>query len=176
MRTNLLVRSLTGTGQRNLLEPVSPYLFGRFGLNNKYQLPDGRELPLFGLRFRAKTFDFGFNPGTQIVPPYGTFATNLIVTANLLVWAIVATQNAMNGATLVSPAFLFNITHSHEGNQLQWFNKAISSGEGAGTAQGPTMLRRPQIVITGDQLQVEVQNLGNYNLQAQVVLYCGEFD
>lgn len=172
--SNFLIRSLSGG--RDRLVKVSPYLFNRYGLNNVWFLPSGQQLPSTGLDFRAKTFDFGFNPGTVPIPSMGKLNVNLVMKRNILIWGLVGTSTAVPPAVKLSPSVMVNITHSHEGKQIQWFNKAVTSVESLGSAQTPLILKRPQLVIAGDSLQVDIQNLGNYTLQAQVVLYGGEFD
>jgi len=172
--TNFLVRSLTGSANR--LEMVSPYLFGQRKLLNRYFLAGLRDLPITGMTLRAKTFDFGFNNPALTLAPFAAQDTNLVIKANFLVWGIVGTSSfAASGDAGPSPAYLFNILHSHEGKQITWFNKDVSDTECAGSAKRPYLLRRPQLVIAGDSLQVEIQNLTGSNLNAQIVLYGGEF-
>lgn len=174
MRPNFLIRSLDGG--RSRLERISPFLFSQRKLLNRYFLARGRDLPGSGLEFRARTFDFGYNNPAQVLAPYAVINTNLISDNNLLVWGIVGVSNPKGtAAAAVSPAYLFNVTHTHEGTQIQWFNKAISDVEAAGSAQHPYLMREPQLVLAGDSLQIEIQNLGNFNLQAQITLYGGQF-
>ncbi len=155
----------------------SPYLFSQRGLFNKYLLPKDRDLPQHGLTFAPKTFDFGFNASSPSLDPYDTTFQTITCRRNLLVWGIVGTSSpAVRGVAAVSPGFLFQVKHSHMGSQRQFFNKALTDIELAGTAQNPQLLIEPQLILSGDQLTLEMQNLGNLELNAQVVLLGGEFD
>jgi len=153
---------------------ISPFLWPQHGLLQKYHLPNLRDLPE-GTEFRAKTFDFGFNPGNASLIPYDTQVNSITLARNFLIWGINAVSSPAPGSTAVSPAFLFNVIQQHAGDQLQFYNKTITDIEGGGSGQEPFILTSPQLVLAGDQLQVEVQNLANITLNAQVVLLGGEF-
>ena len=175
METNSLVRFLDSRGSRRQL--LSPYLLGLRGINNKYFLPNGRDLPIKGMTLRGYVFDFGFNPGSVALAPYQESDVNLVLRKNMLVWAVVGTSIVQpDNSAPTEPAYLFNIFHQHEDKTFQFFNKPISDVEAAGTAGRPYLLKEPQLILTGDQLQVDVQNTANVNLAVQVVLYGGEFD
>ncbi len=155
----------------------SPYLFSQNGTFNRYLLPARRDLPQFGVTFAAKTFDFGFNASNPSLDPYDTQRQTITCTRNFLAWGFTGTSSpAAFGSGAVSPAFLFQVYHSHMGAQRQFFNKALSDQELAGSAQAPHILIEPQVILIGDQLTLEMQNLGNLTLNAQVVLLGGEFD
>jgi hypothetical protein len=155
----------------------SPYLFSQDGIYNKFLLPNRRDLPQYGVTFAPKTFDFGFNASNPSLDPYDTQFQTITCTRNLLIWGITGTSSpAARGSAAVTPAFLFQVLHSHLGTQRQFFNKALTDQELAGTAQEPHLLIEPQLVLSGDQLTISMQNLGNLQLNAQVCLLGGEFD
>jgi hypothetical protein len=153
---------------------ISPYLWAQHGLLQKYHLPIMRDLPP-GTEFRARTFDFGFNPGNAVLAPYDTQYQSITQARNFLIWGINGASAAGRGQIAASPAYLFNVVINHAGDQQQFFNKTMSDIESAGTAQEPFILTSPQLVLAGDQMTVQIQNLGNINLAAQVVLLGGEF-
>lgn len=173
--TNALTRFLDSRGTR--AELLSPYLLGLRGINNKYFLPNGRDLPVQGMTLRAYVFDFGFNPGGLVLSPFQESDVNIVLRKNMLVWAVIGTSIVQpTNSAPTEPAYLFNIFHQHEDKTVQFFNKPIANREAAGSAGRPYLLKEPQLVLSGDSLQVDIQNTGNYNLAAQVVLYGGEFD
>jgi hypothetical protein len=177
--SNYLIRSLSGG--RSPLRMLSPYLLGQRGMNNNLFLPRDRDLPVEGLALKAQVFDFGFNPGTNVIAPYQESDVSLVLQRNFIPWAIVATAVVVPATTtaltqtIKSPAYLFNILHQHDDKIFQMFNKGIADLEGAGSAQNPYLLKEPSLVLNGDSLQVDIQNTGNYFLQAQIVLWGGEF-
>jgi hypothetical protein len=177
-RTNFLIRSLSGDKRR--LERISPFLFGQRNIRNARYLPKDRDLPVAGLELKAFTYDFGFNNPAAVLGPYQETDTNLVIRRNVMIWAIMAHRQpvATGGVmpTEVIPPLLFNVYHQHEDKIFQFFNKPIAHLEGGGVARFPYILKEPQIILSGDQLSVDVTNAGNYNLAVQIVLYGGEFD
>lgn len=153
----------------------SPFLFPQDGLFNRFRLPRLRDLPQHGLTFAIKTFDFGFNASNPSLNPFDTAYQTVTCTRNILIWGITGTSTPLAGVKPVSPAFLFQFLQTHQGVQAQFFNKPITDVEGVGTAQDPLILKEPQLALAGDQLQIQIQNLANVNLNAQVCLLGGEF-
>jgi len=162
------------------MRKLSPYLFSQFGILNHRHLPKERDLPLKGLLLKAIVFDFGFNNAANVIAPFQEADLSIPIRRNLLVWAITGNFQVVSTAAappaLVSPPLLFQVTQQHEAKLFQWFNKPVPAAEQLGTATKPNILKDPHLVIAGDALNVDVQNSGNYNLAAQVVLYGGEFE
>lgn len=224
---------------------ISPYFFGAHGLSNIHYLPKLRDLPCCGLDFKAVVFDFGFNPGSDDLPPTGAAKILVGVERPLLIWGISAmgtvnasapgapgvwnngTDYGLGANVLVavlqqvpgsskfvltswipytslqaantghnpqtSPAwwapgsstfdaassgYHFQILHSHEGSQRQFFSKFMTPTEAAGVAGLPLLLKSPYLVIRGDELTCQVRNVNviPLSISVQVVLYGGEFD
>lgn len=162
---------------------ISPYLFGAHGVRNILYLPKLRDLPASGLDFKAIVFDFGFNKGTPILLKNGTQKSMIAADRALLIWGIVAYTAA---EYIPGYAFYYQLLHSHEGNQRNFFSKHVSASELAGpaglapqiagVANSPVILRMPYMVLKGDQLTCEIRNPAPSNQAVQVVLYGGEFD
>lgn len=179
MSGNAWVGQHSGKEDRRLVR-ISPYFFGQHGLSNIFYLPKLRELPTTGLDFKAIVFDFGFNLGTNTLPPLGTQKINLSIERPILVWGLVGFSS-----DLTVPAVGFNVQlfHSHESSQRQFFNKHVNNGAVLGSGQRPTLFRSPYLMIRGDEVTCEVKNLSNNAANAggadskiQVILYGGEFD
>lgn len=157
----------------------SPFLFPQEAWFNRFFLPKLRDLPYHGLRFAMKTFDFGFNPQNASLDPYDTQYQSITFRQNMLVHGITGTSSPADGSTPVTPAFLFQFLHTHTdpsgSSQRQWFGKPVSEVEQAGTAQDPFILTEPQLVLAGDQIQIQMQNLTGAELNAQLCLLGGEF-
>jgi hypothetical protein len=224
-----------GARENPRLARISPYLFGQHGLRNILYLPKLRDLPCCGLDTKAIVFDFGFNPGTQPLPPTGaakiligierpiliwgiTAAANLISAAGVAAWAAGTTyaagalvsyftgfplpwnriyislqagntgHNPSNSPTwwqlVTSPydvqqsGYQLQLLHSQNGNQRQFFSKAMTPSETAGVAGLPFILKLPYAVLKGDELTCQVRNtqILPSTIAVQVVLYGGEFD
>lgn len=182
MQTNFLIRSLTARGCRR--ELLSPFLFGLRGIRNRLYLPAPRDLPTSNeLALKCYVFDFGFNAtgsGAGVLPPYAQNDLSIAIRKNLLIWAITATRTVLstNGVipAEVVPTAVLNVFQQHSGKLMQFFNKAVGFREVAGTGAQPAILKSPHLVLAGDSLDVDVQNLGNYNLAFQVALIGGEFE
>jgi hypothetical protein len=183
MHANHLIFSRDMRGSR--LYRVNPLLFPQEQTTNEYHLARERDLPAHGLTLRFYGFDFGFSDPAKTVPPYGTaepfgvpFGKNFLVASITGCSATVAGVNppaaGVPGAQK-SPSFLFNFLHTHGGKTRQWFNKNLTDVEGLGTGQDPQMFRSPPLILQGDTLTCQVQNLGNSTLQVQIVLTGGEF-
>jgi hypothetical protein len=170
MQTNPWVGSQPG--DKSALVRISPYLYGQRKLLNIFFLPKLRDLPQHGLDLLGEVFDFGYNQGSVPLDAFDVLRSSQVLRRNFLVWGITGVCTP-SGAV---PNYLFQVYHTHEGKQRQFFNKALSDGELAGTAQAPMLLAHPYLVLEGDTLECEVQNLSNANLNAQVVLWGGEFD
>lgn len=227
---------------------ISPYLFGAHGLSNINYLPKLRDLPCCGLDFKAIVFDYGFNPGSESLPPTGAAKLMIPVERPLLIWGISAISTAnvsapgnpavwaigttyglganvlvpqiifpetfnvhihavvwmpytslqagnlgndpltspawwTNGSSPFNPAgqaggYHFQILHSHEGSQRQFFSKFTTPTESAGMGGLPLLLKSPYLVIRGDELTCQVRNVQilALTLNVQIVLYGGEFD
>jgi hypothetical protein len=169
---------------------VSPYLFPQFGAYNNFLLPKRRDLPAHGLVTRLYAFDFGFSQGNFGIPPYDTAYCPLVIGRDLLVWAVTGVYSAqapvvVAPATLpaayqpganVSPGFMVNWLHTHNGVQRQWANKNITDGEACGNGRYPMILRDPALLPQGDTITCVIQNLANNTLLAQLLFHCGEFD
>lgn len=159
----------------------SPFLFPQSPFFNRFLLPKQRDLPYIGLTFALKTFDFGFNASNPSLAPFDTAYQTVVCIKNFLVWGITGVVTPLDGSAAVSPAFLFQFLHSHKDSnqesatQRQWFAKPISDVEGLGTAEEPLILKEPQLVLAGDQLQIQIQNLSGAIVDAQVCLLGGEF-
>jgi|SRR5579885_2640612 len=157
---------------------ISPYLFNLRSLLNIFFLPKQRDLPQTGLDLRSMVFDFGFNKNLAgpSIDAFDTFRQGDVARRNMLVWGITGTATLVSGGAVGSPALLFNLFHSHNGSQRQFFNKDISDVEALGTAQKPLILAHPYLILAGDNVVCEVQNLSINPINAQVVLWAGEFD
>jgi hypothetical protein len=190
MATNELIFSRSGSAGR--LYRVNPLLFGQKKLNNKYFLPDGRDLPT-DIELRFWTFDFGFSDPSAVIGPYDTAYFGIPAGRNFLACSITgasapqasATPPAIVGKNIltvsgapgaqVTPSYLMNFLHTHEGVQRQWANKNEFDLEGVGGGVLPTIFKSPILILQGDTLTCQVQNLANSNLQVQIVLAGGEF-
>lgn len=192
MDTNFLIRSKAGVpspwvrAQRNPKVRVSPFLYAQEQLYNGLFLPEVRDLPSKALRLVFHTFDFGFTDPTRILGPYNEDYFNIPMGKNTLFWAITGlsipappsttpTPATGNVGAQISPALQFNFLQGHGDVVSQWSNKPITDIEGLGTAQDPMFFRSPVLVPTGDTITADVQNMGNVNLKAQIVLHGGEF-
>lgn len=175
-KTNFLPRSLSGT--RTPIQRLSPYLLGLRGINNAYFLPKGRDLPNDGLSLRAETFDFGFNLPNIPLAAFEERSVNFPIQKNFLVWGVCVTAllQPQDVNVTVVPAILISITQQHGSKLLEFFNKEIADLNAGGTAAKPYLLKEPQLVLSGDQLEVDVMNTQNSNVSAQVVLWGGEFE
>ena len=154
---------------------ISPYLWPQHGLLQKYHLPKLRDLPE-GIAYRPKTFDFGFNANTLPLEPYNTQYVSLTQARNLLIWAITGVSAVPFGQTpAVGPQYLFQVIQTHQGDEAQFFNKAMTDGESAGSNEEPFILTEPALILANDQIKVSVQNLANVTLSVQITLHGGEF-
>lgn len=180
MATNQLIFSRSGSAN---LYRVSPLLFGQKKLNNKYLLPDGRDLPEY-IELRFWTFDFGFSDPSAAIAPYDKAFFGLPAGRNFLAVSMNQTSAPVASATppaagapgaQVTPAFLVNFLHTHEGAQRQWSNKDDFDVVAAGDARLPYIFKSPVLILQGDTLTCSVTNLSNCSLQAQVMLAGGEF-
>lgn len=183
-------------GQRQSPFRVSPLLFSQFGLSNKYFLPLVRDLPQHGLITRFYAFDFGYANPNNSIAPYDTAYCPLQLGRDFLVEAVTgvygaaapqvlqnppATPNGVGAVTSqvganVTPGFLVNWLHTHNGVQRQWSNKAITDGESCGNGRYPLLLKDPALLPEGDTITCMIQNLANVTLQAQLLFMGGEFD
>lgn len=185
------------SGDARKLYRVSPYLFSQFGAYNKYLLPIARDLPLHGLVLKLYPFDFGISNAANLVPPYGQVDSPVVFGRDLLVWgvtkaywvqppaAIQKTAAQPNGyeppsigqvGANVTPGFLVNWLHTHNGVEQQWANKAITDSEAAGDGRFPMIFKEPQIVLAGDTITCQLQNMNNATIAAQICFWTGEFD
>jgi hypothetical protein len=177
------------SGNRQKLYRVSPLLLAQFGTYNKYFLPKKRDLPTHGLVTRFYVFDFGYaNPNSSIAPMQMEFCP-LVMGRDFLCEMITgrygaaapqvltnpATQTVDAGAN-VTPGFLVNFLHTHNGVQRQWANKPLTNDEAIGSALYPLFLKDPALLPEGDTLTCVIQNLSNVTLQAQILFTGGEFD
>lgn len=165
---------------------ISPYMFAQHKLLNLLYIPKVRDLPSLGFDFKALVFDYGFNPGQtgQIgdtgLGPFETQDRNYQVERPFMIWGLTGFDD---DATVPYVGFNLQIFHTHQGSQRQLFNKAVADKEILGTGRSPMIMRSPYLVLRGDQLQCQVQNLsdnsanvGTANARVQVVLFGGEFD
>lgn len=182
MDTNQLIFSRSGGADK--LYNVSPLLFPQQHLANKYHLPESRDLPAEGMELRFLTFDFGFaTPGGVLAPfdlqpfgiPIGRNFLAVSITGASVPAASATPPIAGNPGAQVSPSFLFNFLHTHEGVQRQWFNKDVQDVIGLGDGRRPLLFRSPILLVSGDTLTCQVRNLSNCNLQVQIMLAGGEF-
>jgi hypothetical protein len=159
---------------------ISPFFYGQHKLLNVLYIPKLRDLPQDGMDLKAMVFDFGFNPGTQSLGPFGTGKANLQVERPYMIWGITGFTS-----DLTNPRVGFNVQffHTHDNDERQFFNKAVNDGEIVGSGQRLHILRSPYLVIRGDQIACEVKNLSNNaanvagaDSKIQVVLWGGEFD
>jgi len=181
MGANQLIFSRSGSAK---FYTVSPLLFGQKKLNNKYFLPDGRDLPEH-VELRFWTFDFGFSDPSAAIAPYDKAFFGLPAGRNFLAVSMnqasvpqptsTGTPAAGNPGALVTPAFLVNFLHTHEGAQRQWSNKDEFDVEAAGDGRLPYIFKSPVLILQGDTLTCSVTNLSNCTLQAQVMIAGGEF-
>jgi len=159
---------------------ISPYFFGQHGLLNLLYLPKLRDLPAKGLDFKALVFDFGFDQGSVSLGPLATAKLTLVVEKPLLIWGVAGVSSDLSAPYV---GYNFQLLHSHNGVQRQFFNKAVNDGEILGSGARLALLRSPYMVIRGDELTCQVSNLsnnqanpGDENSNVQVVLYGGEFE
>ena len=71
---------------------------------------------------------------------------------------------------------LVQFFHTHDGVQRTWENKPITDIEAVGDAQNPSFLKEPILLVSGDTLTCQLQNLLDATLQAQIILVGGEFE
>ena len=171
-----------------LITRISPYFFSQHGLSNIYYLPKLRDLPASAVDFKAIVFDFGFNAGTYPLPPSGAAKVLIGIERPLLIWGIAATSAYTGGAHGFDPGgsgFQFQLLHSHQGHQRQFFSKFTTLNETAGQGGTPLVFRMPYMVMKGDELTCQVRNTtpGSNGwrsqsdpIDCQVVVYGGEFD
>lgn len=166
-------------GDHSPLVRISPFLYGQRKLLNIFFIPKLRDLPQHGLDLKALVFDFGFNDTSQSLDAYDTLRANEVARMNFLVWGITGHADEATSPPTPPPAepsYLFQFFHTHDGNQRQFFNKDLSNRELAGSGQHPHLLPHPYLILAGDTITCEMQNLGGSQLNAQVVLLGGEFD
>jgi hypothetical protein len=178
------------SGARQRLYRVSPLLFSQYQTENFRFLPRVRDLPEHGLVTRFYVFDFGYsNPSSQIAP-YNTAYCPLQLGRDFLAHTVTATYESVGPQVLtappaalisatapnVSPGFLVNFLHTHNGVQRQWSNKSITDQESTGDGMTPLILRDPALLPQGDTITCMIQNLANVTLAAQIVFMGGEFD
>jgi hypothetical protein len=163
---------------------VSPLLFPQYGLNNKYFLQKVRDLPEHGLLLRFQVFDFGYSVGAP-VQPFDTWPTDVQIGRDFLVSAITGTFSAQAATAppglgadnaLKSPGFLVTFLHTHDGVQRQWENKPITDISAVGDGEHVSLFKEPILLVAGDTLTCQLQNLSNVTLLAQILLIGGEFD
>lgn len=138
------------TGQRI---PWTPYLYGQRKLRNLLYLPVERDLPSGDLKLLS--FQFGIQPGSTTVEVAGTAEVAQTLPRSFLVWAV---TGVYINTTDPGSSFDYQIFHTHEGKQRQWFNKHQNQANAIGTAQRPFMLRSPYLFMAGDQVECEVKN------------------
>jgi hypothetical protein len=166
---------------------ISPYLFGKQGVRNILFLPKLRDLPASGLDFKAIVFDFGFNPGSAQLSPRGAVQKSMIAADRpVLIWGLTSFSSPAGEAETPNPYYVFQLLHSHEGNQRQLFSKYVNPQEIGGNFAseappgGMTVFRMPYMVLKADQLTCTVRLTGAPSgtnpVNVQVVLYGGEFD
>lgn len=172
------------SGDTRRLRRISPLLFPQYpGGLNKYFLQKERDLPQHGLVTRFQVFDFGFSSGVA-VQPFDTAYADVQIGRDFLAEIITGTfigaalsspptfgaQNANQ-----SPGFLATFLHTHDGVQRQWENKPVPDLEKVGDGRNPSLLTEPILLVAGDTLTCQLQNLANLTLQAQILLIGGEF-
>jgi hypothetical protein len=184
------------SGDTRRLHRVSPLLFPQYpqGLS-KYFLQKGRDLPQHGLVTRFQVFDFGFGSGTgNLVAPFDTAYADVQIGRDFLAEIITGTYATAAAAIPPSnsgspgyglggqpnanqtPGFLVTFLHTHDGVQRQWENKPVTDIESVGDGLNPSLLTEPILLVAGDTLTCQLQNLANATLQAQILLIGGEFD
>jgi hypothetical protein len=181
MHGNQLIFSRSGS--RSRLYGVSPLLFPQYTVLNGFFLPDPHELPAHGLTTRFLPFDFGFNDPTLIVQPYDTSFFQIVMGENFLAEAITGVNDVPNfpptpGAQQnvnVDPSYLINFQHTHQGTTRQWMNKNVTNGEAVGTGENPLLFKIPALVLQGDTLTCQVQNMANASMRIMVTLIGGAF-
>lgn len=193
METGLI---FSRSGYRMHRYRVSPYLFSQFGAYNKYLLPSKRDLPSHGLMTSFLVFDFGCTNPNSSIAPYDTAYCPLVLGRDSLVTIVTgyytsappqvltnpaATPYGIGAQTTqvgpnVTPGFLVNFLHTHQGAQRQWSNKEITDGESVGDYQYPLVLKDPALLPEGDTITCKIQNLANVTLQAQICFMCAAFD
>jgi hypothetical protein len=183
MREPGLIFSESGDSRR--LYRVSPLLFPQYPALNKYFLQKGRDLPQHGLITRFEVFDFGFAVPGNVISPYDTAFADVQIGRDFLATIITGTYAAGVAATPpvagqpnanVTPGMLVMFLHTHLGVQRQWENKPVTDIESLGDGMNPSFLKEPILLCAGDTLTCQIQNLGNVNLQAQILLTGGQFD
>jgi hypothetical protein len=187
-----LIFSTSGDCRR--LRRISPLLFPQYPALNKYFLQKERDLPTFGLVTRFQVFDFGYSSGGgNQVAPFDTAYSDLQIGRDFLAEIITGIYGAVAAAVPPSlstssgyglggqinanqtPGFLVTFLHTHDGVQRQWENKPITDIEAVGNGTDPSLLKEPILLVTGDTLTCQLQNLSNVTLQAQILLIGGEF-
>jgi hypothetical protein len=181
------------SGDTRQLYRVSPLLFPQYPAIHNYFLQKTRDLPTFGLRTRFQAFDFGYSTGNAVQPldtayfdlqigrdflaeiitgTYGSAAANVPPSLPSSPGYGLAQQPNANG----TPGFLVQFFHTHDGVQRTWENKPITDIEAVGDAQNPSFLKEPILLVSGDTLTCQLQNLLDVTLQAQIILVGGEFE
>jgi len=182
MELNSQIFSRSGRGDS--LYRVSPLLFGQDKLNNKYFLPEHRDLPWHAMETRFWTFDFGVATPGGVIAPYDMSPADLVAGRNFLACSITGSSVPQASATPPTagqpgaqqgPAYIVTFLHTHNGSQRQWSNKDLYDGVALGTGQKPTVFKSPVLILQGDTLECQVTNLSNCTLRVQIMLAGGEF-
>ncbi len=184
MRGNQLIFSRSGDRRR--LYGVSPTLYTQYTVLNGYFLPSEHELPEHGLKAQVLVFDFGFSNPALIVAPMDSQFFPITLPNNFLAFSITGISDVppasgvvpapgLLAGVAISPAYLVNLQHTHEGNTWQWANKDVTNVEAVGTAQNPLFFKSPPLIPAGDTISCVVRNLGNTQLRVQIALIGGSF-
>jgi len=173
-----LIFSTSGDCRR--LRRISPLLFPQYPALNKYFLQKERDLPTFGLVTRFQVFDFGYSSDLQIGRDFlAEIITGIYGAVAAAVPPSLSTSSGYGLGGQINanqtPGFLVTFLHTHDGVQRQWENKPITDIEAVGNGTDPSLLKEPILLVTGDTLTCQLQNLSNVTLQAQILLIGGEF-
>ena len=154
-------------------------LFADRQFNNNHYLPTTLDLPA-DLEFAPKVFGWGlFGPSSQPgLAALDTQNQTFQIAVPTFIWGLTGVSNDNTGPGNSNSGFLFSIFHTHNGNQYQFFNRAVFSGDILGSGPKPFYLRKPHLLLPGDSIEVQVQNLGSPAAPAvtsiQVVLLAGD--
>lgn len=139
---------------------ISPLYFGQRRLANKHYLPPLLMLP-DDLDFSPIPFGWGvFGPGpglTALGQGYLTYQVSLVT----WIWGLCGGSNDATGPGGSNSGFQVNLIHTHNGNQYQFFNRPAFNLDVLGTGTKPMILRAPHMLLPGDSLSCQVNNLGN---------------
>ena len=114
--------------------------------------------------FRILGFDF------QNMTALQTQEISTSVQAPFLVWAITGVY--IDAAPLDAAGFRLQLLQEHQGKILPFFSRHFQHVNTVGTAQLPTLLKKPRLIDAGGSITCEVKSLSlNNGKRVQVALW-----